>query len=71
MDSVKPRDWRKAKPGTHTREITKETIPQEVQELLLEMVDKIRALETKVFALEHDVGHMGRVTLNDLMRKTA
>lgn len=61
----------KRRAATHTREITKETIPQDVQELLLEMVDKIRHLETEVFELKATVGAFGSVTLNDLMRKTA
>jgi hypothetical protein len=72
MDStIAPRDWRKAKPGTHTKEVTRETIPQDVQELLLEMVNKLRHLETEVFELKATVGAFGSVTLNDLMRKTA
>lgn len=70
MDSVKPRDWRKAKAGTHTKEITRETISPELQTLMLEMADEIRHLKTEVFELKATVGAFGSVTLNDLMRKT-
>lgn len=78
MDSVSPRDWRKAKPGTHTKEVTKEALPAEVQELLLEMADKINGLNLKQIATEKEiadlkatVGAFGSVTLNDLMKKSA
>lgn len=71
MDSVAPRDWRKAKPGTHTKEVTKEALPAEVQELLLEMADQIRTLRQDMHELQATVGAFGSVTLNDLMRKTA
>jgi hypothetical protein len=71
MDSVSPRDWRKAKPGTHTREVTKEALPAEVQELLLEMADQIRTLRQDVHELQTTVGAFGSVTLNDLMKKSA
>jgi len=71
MDSVAPRDWRKAKPGTHTREIKTETLPEDVRTLLLEMADEIRTLRSKVFELEKIVGAFGSVTLNDLMKKSA
>lgn len=72
MDStIAPRDWRKAKAGTHTKEVTRETLPAEVQTLLLEMADEIRTLKTEVFELKATVGAFGSVTLNDLMRKTA
>lgn len=67
MDSVSPRDWRKAKPGTHT----KEALPAEVQELLLEMADQIRTLRQDMHELQATVGAFGSVTLNDLMQKTA
>lgn len=67
MDStIAPRDWRKAKPGTHTKEVTKEALPREVQELLLEMADKINGLNLKQIdterrladaeALLHEIG---------------
>lgn len=72
MDStIAPRDWRKAKPGTHTKEVTKEALPAEVQELLLEMADQIRTLRQDMHELQATVGAFGSVTLNDLMRKTA
>jgi len=73
MDSVAPRDWRKAKPGTHTKEVreTREELPKEVQELLLEMADQIRTLRQDMHELQATVGAFGSVTLNDLMRKTA
>jgi hypothetical protein len=68
---VNPREWRKAKPGTHTKEVTREALPAEVQTLLLEMADEIRTLKTEVFELKSTVGAFGSVTLNDLMRKSA
>ena len=81
MDStIAPRDWRKAKPGTHTKEVreTREELPKEVQELLLEMADKINGLNLKQIETEKEiadlkatVGAFGSVTLNDLMRKSA
>lgn len=72
MDStIAPRDWRKAKPGTHTKEVTKEALPAEVQELLLEMADQIRTLRQDMHELQATVGAFGSVTLNDLMRKSA
>jgi hypothetical protein len=73
MDSVSPRDWRKAKPGTHTKEVreTREELPKEVQELLLEMADQIRTIRQDMHELQATVGAFGSVTLNDLMRKSA
>ena len=71
MASVAPRDWRNRKPGTHTREVTKEALPAEVQELLLEMADQIRTLRQDVHELQATVGAFGSVTLNDLMKKSA
>tara|TARA_R110000868_G_scaffold27670_1_gene104709 strand:- start:53 stop:286 length:234 start_codon:yes stop_codon:yes gene_type:complete len=61
----------KRKANTHTREVTRETLPEDVQTLLLEMADEIRTLRTKVFELEKIVGAFGSVTLNDLMKKSA
>jgi len=71
MESVSPRDWRKSKPGTHTKEVTREALPAEVQDLLLEMADQIRTLRQDMHELQATVGAFGSVTLNDLMRKTA
>lgn len=72
MDSTRaPRDWRNAKAGTHTKEVTRETMPMDVQELLLEMVDKIRYLETELYDLKATVSAVGSVTLNDMMRHSA
>lgn len=57
---------------------TREELPKEVQELLLEMADKINGLNLKqietqkeIADLKATVGAFGSVTLNDLMRKTA
>lgn len=50
---------------------TREELPKEVQELLLEMADQIRTLRQDVHELQATVGAFGSVTLNDLMRKTA
>ena len=57
---------------------TREALPAEVQELLLEMADKINGLNLKqietqkeIADLKATVGAFGSVTLNDLMRKTA
>lgn len=50
---------------------TREELPKEVQELLLEMADQLRVLKQDVFELKATVGAFGSVTLNDLMRKTA
>lgn len=57
---------------------TREAMPAEVQELLLEMADKINGLNLKqietqkeIADLKATVGAFGSVTLNDLMRKTA
>ncbi|CAB4146573.1 hypothetical protein UFOVP1157_57 [uncultured Caudovirales phage] len=61
----------KPKANTHTREVTRETLPEDVQTLLLEMADEIRTLRTKVFELDKIVGAFGSVTLNDLMKKSA
>lgn len=58
----------RAKGVLHT-ETRVESLPQDVQELLLEMADRIRKLEQKAFSLEQDVQAMGRVSLNDLIRK--
>ena len=74
MDStIAPRDWRKAKAGTHTKEVreTREELPKEVQELLLEMADQIRTLRQDMHELQATVGAFGSVTLNDLMKKSA
>ena len=59
-----------AKRKSVEREIKTETLPQDVQTLLLEMADEIRTLRSKVFELEKLVGAFGSVTLNDLMKKT-
>jgi len=57
---------------------TREALPAEVQELLLEMADKINGLNLKqietqkeIADLKATVGAFGSVTLNDLMRKSA
>lgn len=57
---------------------TREALPAEVQELLLEMADKINGLNLKQIATEKELADlkalvygMGSVTGNDLMRKTA
>lgn len=55
----------------HTKEVTRQELPPEVQELLLEMADTIRKHETKIFELEKTVGAFGAVTLHDLLKKTA
>ena len=74
MADIAPRDWRlKAREirHEHTKEVTKQELPSEVQELLLEMADTIRKHETKIFELERTVGAFGAVTLNDLLKKSA
>lgn len=71
MDSIAPRDWRKAKPGTHTTEVTRETISPELQTLMLEMADTIAGLNRRVAELQTKVDAIGSVTLNDMMRKIA
>lgn len=55
----------------HTNTETREELPKEVQELLLEMADQIRTLRQDMHELQATVGAFGSVTLNDLMRKTA
>lgn len=50
---------------------TREALPAEVQELLLEMADQIRTLRQDMHELQATVGAFGSVTLNDLMRKSA
>lgn len=70
MDGISPRDWRKAKPGTHTKEV-RETISPELQTLMLEMADTIAGLNRRVAELQTKVDAIGSVTLNDMMRKTA
>lgn len=70
---------RRKKAGTHTREVHRiESLPKEVQELLLEMADKISAhaleiaaLKTKVADLQALVKGIGQVTLDDLIRRSA
>lgn len=75
-DAVAPRDWRRSKPGTHTREIRSETLSKSVQDLLLEMADRINDLtlkqvetERRLAELQTDFAAVGSVTLNDLVRK--
>ena len=43
----------------------------ELQTLMLEMADTIAGLNRRVSELQTQVDAMGRVTLNDMMRKTA
>lgn len=54
------------------RETTRvEGIPDDLQNLILEMAAKINKLEFGQHELEATVEALGRVNLNDLMRKTA
>lgn len=61
------RDWRFRKSETHTREIRAEHLPREVQELLGEMVDRIRDLSVKVHALQADVDAIKAVEVDRRM----
>jgi len=71
-DAVAPRDWRRRKHtvSTHT-ETRVESLPQEVQELLLEMADRIRTLETRQHEMRSELDAFGQVTGNDLLKRSA
>jgi hypothetical protein len=47
------RDWRRRKPGSHTREVVKEALPPELVSMLAEMagaIDKLRAEHASLVA---------------------
>lgn len=48
MDGIAPRDWRKVKPGTHTTEVHKETLPPEVCELIDKLVADLRDMHQRL-----------------------
>ncbi len=52
MDSVKPRDWRKAKPGTHTREVTTQELPVEFQTLIITTAEDLASANMRIIDLE-------------------
>lgn len=52
MGGVNTFDWRKRAPGSHTREVRAESLPAEVQALLLDMADRIVKLERAKHDLE-------------------
>jgi hypothetical protein len=73
MDGV--RDWRLRKPGTHTREVQTEvrveSLPKDVQELLLEMADEINKLKNSSFEQANRIDALESVSLNDLIKRSA
>lgn len=74
MADVSPRDWRlKAREirHEHTKEVTKHEIPKEVQDLLLEMAESINSLRLEVHSQRQELDALQRVSLNDLIRKSA
>jgi hypothetical protein len=77
MADVAPRDWRlKAREirHEHTKEITRQELPEEVQALLLEMADKINAQAMKLIELERsieDAKLLGKLNLQDFMQRSA
>jgi len=69
---------RRKKAGTHTREVRTESLPKEVQDLLLEMADKISSQAMEIATLKKEVADLktivsgiGNVSLNDLIRRSA
>lgn len=58
-DAVAPRDWRRRKhtSSTHT-ETRVESLPQEVQELLLEMADKIASLSLTIATMQQEAAEL-------------
>jgi len=50
---------------------TREELPKEVQELLLEMADQIRTMRQDVHELQATVDAFGRVTADDLIKVRA
>lgn len=83
MDSVAPRDWRKAKPGTHTKEVreTRQELPVEFQTLIIATAEDLASLNLKMIDFERrlaeaeaeveELKSLKSVTLNDLMKKSA
>jgi len=74
MADVAPRDWRlKAREirHEHTREVTTQELPEDVKTLLLEMAEEINRLKIEVHSQRQELDALQRVSLNDLMRKSA
>jgi len=66
MDGVAPRNWRQKKAGTHTREIKTETLPEDVQTLLVEMAETISSLNRRVAEVQATVDSIGSLRGKDI-----
>lgn len=60
MDAVTPLlHWRQRR-DSHTRELVKESLPEEVRELLVDMAAKLLAHETRIQALEQIIAALAK-----------
>ena len=74
MADVTPREWRLKGleiRHEHTTEVKTQELPEEVKTLLLEMADEINRLKVEVHSQRQELDALQRVSLNDLIRKSA